>query len=168
MPEPREFQLSDFLGLALLLHEQWPKEYALAHWVWTGSSTGKGKHPVMRIGRDIMTVRRVTYCLYHDNPEPRDNVYLPCNCGHQQCINPLHFEVKAYKGAALLMNPEASIAAEPHTANDFEDLVQHLQSEFGVREPTSMQELRSREIVKEFSEKQVVEALKRAGLPIPA
>ena len=162
LPEPAEWEPTMLLALALLPSAAWPIEIASAHWVYTGSKTEKGT-PVMRIGKDIRTVRRVMYTLFSEDPEPRDKVQIICDCGNGLCINPLHAVAKVYKGQhSTLVSPPAVVLAA-----DLDELVIELQSQFAMQQPLTFAELRARPVFEDWSEEDIRKAMVMGDLTVP-
>lgn len=171
VPSPAEFEITDLFALALIPFKDWPQAYQLSHWVWKGGKAN-GTHPVMRVGKDIMTVRRVCYCLFNEEPEARDVVFLRASCGVDDCVNPTHMDVKLYKHAAVASKqflakntiPGQVEAQRDPSTTDIEALALEVESIFGMAEPATFEELMTHPVCKEFSPEDVKMALKHAEI----
>lgn len=136
-----------------------------AHWVWHGSKAS-GKTPVMRVGTDIVTVRRVMYCLYNPVPEPKDIVFLKPTCGNDACVNPTHLEARLYHGKTptQTFQAEQGLTVENVSDGDMDGLVMEVQSLFAADPPATFEALMEHPMCKEMGPEVVRAALKRAEI----
>lgn len=143
----------------------WPEEFVKAHWIWRGSKAN-GKHPVLRVGHDIVTVRRVMYCLYNPVPEPKDIVFLKPTCGNELCVNPTHTEARLYSGKAptVQLLSEQGMTAENTPDGDLEGLVMEIQAVFAADPPATFEALMAHPMCAEMGEKAVRSALRIAEI----
>jgi hypothetical protein len=165
----------------------WP---LVAHWIWSGASTGREGYiqkkmrgrdgvlftythynnpmPLIREpgGKRILYVHKVLYEAFIEPLKEGETLKkIDDECQRNLCICPYHWKVakrKAYGGYEPFI--EDDIPLKPR--DDVDDLVDLIEQECAVDEPTSLQELLERTAMIDWSLAEIQEALGRIGGPL--